>query len=201
LRARFQSTLPVWGATYFDFAGLTIVSGFNPRSPCGERRHIARTIRLERGVSIHAPRVGSDATGAQLPHAESTLPVWGATHSEGEEYNLAPVSIHAPRVGSDANVARCKHCRGAFQSTLPVWGATEEVRSLSMAWSAFQSTLPVWGATGSAGAPISLAAFQSTLPVWGATGIGCVLRGSRIVSIHAPRVGSDGLRAPNPACS
>ena len=33
----FQSTLPVWGATFtYDYDGRT-VSDFNPRSPCGER--------------------------------------------------------------------------------------------------------------------------------------------------------------------
>ncbi len=62
--------------------------------------------------------------------------------------------------------------------------------------SKFQSTLPVWGATKNDNARRSLVIFQSTLPVWGATDLllGTIRRGKSI-SIHAPRVGSDLLRA------
>ena len=56
----FQSTLPVWGATYLD------------------HDHVDR----ERLISIHAPRVGSDATQAKTAQGKA-------------------ISIHAPRVGSD----------------------------------------------------------------------------------------------------
>ena len=56
-------------------------------------------------ISIHAPRVGSDTW---MPcHAlihiqfQSTLPVWGATHSRPPLVNEWLISIHAPRVGSD----------------------------------------------------------------------------------------------------
>ena len=81
----FQSTLPVWGATapaqiadfnrnYFnprspcgERRGVFLISRprchFNPRSPCGERRHIAFNAAHVVGISIHAPRVGSDCAG------------------------------------------------------------------------------------------------------------------------------------------
>ena len=36
---KFQSTLPVRGATAGSASTTTIASNFNPRSPCGERRH------------------------------------------------------------------------------------------------------------------------------------------------------------------
>ena len=56
----FQSTLPVWGATEIIAAGC---------------------VTLE--ISIHAPRVGSDAEIPEELYTEeifqSTLPVWGAT--------------------------------------------------------------------------------------------------------------------------
>ena len=100
----FQSTLPVWGATAWDRMatalfeisihaprvgsdkGCTLIFGasknFNPRSPCGERRIPVCLL----------PR---------LRIFQSTLPVWGATHTFG------------------GVVARL-----VFQSTLPVWGAT-----------------------------------------------------------------------------
>ena len=83
-----------------------------------------------RGISIHAPRVGSDRCRNKyksshqdfnprspcgerhsLPPVlqvlflfQSTLPVWGAT---GEGTNIigdSNISIHAPRVGSDIAV-------------------------------------------------------------------------------------------------
>ena len=56
---------------------------FNPRSPCGERLcHQLLHVHLQ-GISIHAPRVGSDfATSCPTSISrefQSTLPVWGAT--------------------------------------------------------------------------------------------------------------------------
>ena len=125
---RFQSTLPVRGATVppplqadpptlgisihapragSDKASLlpSVNTGyFNPRSPCGER---PRTERSRRAASLF----------------QSTLPVRGATVCDGE-----------------------KEEKTLFQSTLPVRGATvcdgeKEEKTL------FQSTLPVRGAT------------------------------------------------------
>ena len=79
---QFQSTLPVWGAT--------VVLGRG---------------REAWGISIHAPRVGSDysmaANAGETKVFQSTLPVWGATtFRDGDFHGYL------------------------FQSTLPVWGAT-----------------------------------------------------------------------------
>ena len=56
----FQSTLPVWGATF-----------------------ITRIFSMVNEISIHAPRVGSDTRAGfiagRLFRFQSTLPVWGAT--------------------------------------------------------------------------------------------------------------------------
>ena len=147
--SKFQSTLPVWGATELEITSRHGQHCFNPRSPCGERRVASNADQQQAVVSIHAPRVGSDATAAR---AAATL-LW-------------------------------------FQSTLPVWGATSR-RTTSATANSFQSTLPVWGATRLAEASPEGFQFQSTLPVWGAT---CLLPSYpkfKIVSIHAPRVGSD----------
>ena len=57
----FQSTLPVGGATVAAAADTLIPSNFNPRSPWGERRSILVNCRIFSGISIHAPRGGSDA--------------------------------------------------------------------------------------------------------------------------------------------
>ena len=81
-RRRFQSTLPVWGATIHAFVLAALG-----------------------GISIHAPRVGSDTqytgTDVELEVFQSTLPVWGATPLRGHEAMGMDISIHAPRVGSD----------------------------------------------------------------------------------------------------
>ena len=101
---KFQSTLPVWGATARGYGRsqknhisihaprvgsdrqLRKISvqrlNFNPCSPCGERpiNDTSKTFGYQ--ISIHAPRVGSDNTKA---HQNA---VFG-------------ISIHAPRVGSD----------------------------------------------------------------------------------------------------
>ena len=124
-------------------------------------------------ISIHAPRVGSDApevTRAERePIFQSTLPVWGATASFLGSQLLEMISIHAPRVGSDRDdsitFTRDKNfnprspcgerpgqsprsCRSwQFQSTLPVWGATTITAKVFGLLKPFQSTLPVWGAT------------------------------------------------------
>ena len=56
-------------------------------------------------ISIHAPRVGSDRWFAYTPGTckefQSTLPVWGATYLLAMRSGLTIISIHAPRVGSD----------------------------------------------------------------------------------------------------
>ena len=102
---QFQSTLPVWGATFARFTTTALHGDFNPRSPCGERP-IVQIIRFNFNTF------------------QSTLPVWGATSLFsiscvycsnfnprspcGERLNLPEtiderylISIHAPRVGSD----------------------------------------------------------------------------------------------------
>ena len=123
---KFQSTLPVWGATggAIPGAGKQAVSihaprvgsdrlvvsendkelSFNPRSPCGERLLCAAAGGLEKSF-------------------QSTLPVWGATFENSEDYKATK-----------------------FQSTLPVWGATPKSETINTQ-NLFQSTLPVWGAT------------------------------------------------------
>ena len=200
---RFQSTLPVWGATpaaqpttasirisiHAPRVGSDRVADqadqrqhhFNPRSPCGER-------------------LQSRAVGVQRSLFQSTLPVWGATFS-----------------------LLLYFCSFIFQSTLPVWGATSYSGNYERALQ-FQSTLPVWGATLLRQVRRQPDAFQSTLPVWGATAFHVaffaldidfnprspcgerrapVVHGAKrdAISIHAPRVGSDSKIAQFFACN
>ena len=149
-KRRFQSTLPVWGATPDRSLCGEAHCYFNPRSPCGGRlrEHIVDIAILS--ISIHAPRVGGD--GLRSPSGPSPL-----------HFN--------PRSPCGGRLVTFVFCliSKLFQSTLPVWGATTSVRCLFVPL-LFQSTLPVWGATfWGQSLSNSFSQFQSTLPVWGAT--------------------------------
>ena len=78
------------------------------------------------------------------------------------------ISIHAPRMGSDMGPERRVVKEWLFQSTPPAWGATRLLAS-NRVTRIFQSTPPAWGAT--------------YRRIHKYTGI--------LISIHAPRMGSD----------
>ena len=72
------------------------------------------------------------------------------------------------------------------------WGERRGSWGLNAARTApFQSTLPVGGATGARRCVCVSAPFQSTLPVGGATYLSDGNRNMVMISIHAPRGGSD----------
>ena len=78
-----------------------------------------------------------------------------------------------------------------FQSTLPARGATERPVRRAPA-GRFQSTLPARGATFRADVlNFLLHLFQSTLPARGATALVGAQQLIEVISIHAPRTGSD----------
>ena len=99
---------------------------------------------------------------------QSTLPARGATRAVDPIGRSLTISIHAPRTGSDAPGSG-HHQGGQFQSTLPARGATPQRKALLACAAPFQSTLPARGAT---------------------TRNTCRLNAD-IISIHAPRTGSD----------
>ena len=78
----FQSTRPVWGATYAAVRAFALGDSFNPRAPCGARRTVLSLAGVGAGF-------------------QSTRPVWGATDYNPTESGDVDVSIHAPRVGRD----------------------------------------------------------------------------------------------------
>ena len=78
------------------------------------------------------------------------------------------ISIHAPREGSDVSCPSPLLLRTKFQSTLPARGATNTPRTMC-----------------------KHKKFQSTLPARGATLLLPPLPSSSLISIHAPREGSD----------
>ena len=124
----FQSTLPGWGATLVRPVSGLLTVDFNPRSPDGERRQTVGRLGLIHGISIHAPRMGSDAHG-------------NCRSDRGDYFN--PRSPDGERRCRRLSDARCSYFNprspdgerplflsrsdsmGIFQSTLPGWGATQ----------------------------------------------------------------------------
>ena len=173
------------------------------------------------GISIHAPRTGSDRHGdagvpddgdfnPRSPHGERRPPsMWTQMATS--------ISIHAPRTGSDSKPARSGGIGLSFQSTLPARGATVMRCTRTPRAKSFQSTLPARGATTFASQRVQAASyfnprsphgerrststprwsaprFQSTLPARGATDAAREADEIARISIHAPRTGSDHLR-------
>ena len=124
---KFQSTLPVWGATKGAGFEMLQSADFNPRSPCGERHG-------ERRRNIVARKF------------QSTLPVWGATLCFSMRTIVGGISIHAPRVGSDASSSGFMLLPPYFNPRSPC-GERRQGKAETRGTIKFQSTLPVWGAT------------------------------------------------------
>ena len=169
--ARFQSTRPVWGATWFFQKHYHHQISFNPRAPCGARH-------------------GKAAELVETAKFQSTRPVWGATVVVKIEPTIinvsihAPrvgrdfctmftvikqgVSIHAPRVGRDTKATTETAVQIGFNPRAPC-GARPACRTAPTWGARFQSTRPVWGATCVGDETPEGVIFQSTRPVWGAT--------------------------------
>ena len=127
-------------------------------------------------LTIHAPRMGSDlpACSVYTPDPVSIhAPRMGSDNDGGRSRGTIEVSIHAPRMGSDGAQTTRTGSLPLFQSTLPAWGATRALPDRCRD-------------------PLE---FQSTLPAWGATAVAGVSNRGWLVSIHAPRMGSDLVRA------
>ena len=127
---RFQSTLPVRGATRQLARRPDLGGNFNPRSPCGERQMFSPAPCGASGYFNPRSPCG-ERLACRVPFIsppsvfQSTLPVRGATTWTGEGQLAYQI----------------------FQSTLPVRGATMTIPPSPWLPTAFQSTLPVRGAT------------------------------------------------------
>ena len=99
---------------------------------------------------------------------QSTLPVRGATDGDVQDSRSTLISIHAPRAGSDERPA---YTAGSFEDFNPrsPCGERHVTRLVHAGSGKFQSTLPVRGATTAVRSHI----FHI------------------VISIHAPRAGSD----------
>ena len=173
-RRSFLSTLPAWGATGSLLAG-GLLAGISIHAPrVGSDRGPSGTKKRDIRISIHAPRVGSDRTVIATGHGSGIsihAPRVGSDKSSPlPELRTLTISIHAPRVGSDGRtLSKRRWGFSTFLSTLPAWGATPGVPFTITAYSEFLSTLPAWGATLQHEVLFPCSSFLSTLPAWGAT--------------------------------
>ena len=175
-------------------------TNFNPRSPDGERRSDHCRCHYRPEISIHAPRMGSDYAPLICFNVcsifQSTLPGWGATKRSDDMTQKILFQSTLPGWGATFSKSTRRKTMTKFQSTLPGWGATADTTALMALATLFQSTLPGWGATADTTALMALATlFQSTLPGWGATRVRRSRHRENLISIHAPRMGSDILAA------
>ncbi len=212
----FQSTLPARGATRCNHYAGNVRKYFNPRSPHGERPCRGYKARHEQTISIHAPRTGSDVVATNCnqvamhfnprsPHGER--PAQRTWTSAWRDFNprsphgerrarrkrrswSSPISIHAPRTGSDP----CTKGGGAdpahFNPRSP-HGERHGACAVADTIKRFQSTLPARGAT----PPTPAATLPAIISIHaprtgsdGALGLDCLYQA---ISIHAPRTGSD----------
>ena len=171
---------------------------FNPRSPCGERRFLGVDQRRDLGISIHAPRAGSDAHGSTAETSTSDFNPrspcgerpsrrgqWlrvryfnprspcGERRRPGVRMQCAVViSIHAPRAGSD-QMAICRSSRESVISIhAPRAGSDQAPRRICSSWQYFNPRSPC-GERRSTQKPA---------------------QNHQDISIHAPRAGSDHRR-------
>ena len=171
---RFLSTLPARGAT---------------RPEPNDRRQLCSKI------SIHAPREGSDPPqgddAGALPVFLSTLPARGATIKLMVSPLVQRISIHAPREGSDLKTIQSLSAQEFISIHAPREGSDLIGGRHRHDHRNFYPRSP----RGERQSPMttfcSLVRFLSTLPARGATRGGDVCFRCGIISIHAPREGSD----------
>ena len=128
----FQSTLPARGATWSECRSARR-SGISIHAPRTGSDIFAPPRFSLCGISIHAPRTGSDL----IQHPErrpqrfqSTLPARGATVKSIISALMGEISIHAPRTGSDKPALQTKKANLNISIHAPRTGS--DIKPLSM---------------------------------------------------------------------
>ena len=186
---------PRAGSDVKPFLSSPAIAYFNPRSPCGERLGGFRDKINDFVISIHAPRAGSDnfftARSSAIVQFQSTLPVRGATMYHFLAAFAVLISIHAPRAGSDQmSIITSKWC-WRFQSTLPVRGATLPRLYGGRRDFYFNPRSPCGERPSQLSGVTSLVMISIHAPRAGSDGWSCTVDAEIYISIHAPRAGSD----------
>ena len=191
---KFQSTLPLRGATWF-FTTAKLLFQISIHTPLAGSDQPGVTISNVIVISIHTPLAGSDFQSAirQATHDISIhtplagsdsiclgvlpVPCYFNPHSPcGERQQVQAlvdegmlISIHTPLAGSDATTLVVDAAPVQFQSTLPLRGATRAARLSRWTSSYFNPHSPCGERRKSEPRLSSSSKFQSTLPLRGAT--------------------------------
>ena len=118
---------PRAGCDHPGHAGRVINGNFNPRTPCGVRRHHRIGLPWHCQISIHAPRAGCDPVA-------------------GLRTRRCCISIHAPRAGCDPWITPPAPLLPYFNPRTPC-GVRHRYLYDKPFVQVFQSTHPVRGAT------------------------------------------------------
>ena len=168
--ARFQSTLPLRGATSAQTISIRI-----PR--------FQSTLPLRGATSFH----GRPVVGLQF---QSTLPLRGATRFVQKIGIVMLISIHAPLAGSD--VLRQFHPNhSAISIHAPLAGSDQDIADQDTNLEHFNPRSPCGERPAASVTPHVAWLFQSTLPLRGATESCRTSAFRETISIHAPLAGSD----------
>ena len=123
---------------------------------------------------------------------QSTRPVWGATRRGIESVRGFGISIHAPRVGRDGRKAQAGSDE-EISIHAPRVGRDTGLYLWKSVLRDFNPRAPCGARPSRELSRLLVCRFQSTRPVWGATFFAVILLPFPIISIHAPRVGRDGI--------
>ena len=168
----FQSTLPARGATcaWRNDGELQGISIHAPRtgSDVMAQMRAFRDLRFQSTLPARGATAGTTAPTATYGQFQSTLPARGATKTSDASSKSSLISIHAPRTGSDMHRA-CRNLSMTNFNPRSPHGERLEIARECAEYETFQSTLPARGATRSGISGETEPLFQSTLPARGAT--------------------------------
>ena len=171
-----------------------ITSNFNPRSPHGERPNGRKNQDGWNGFQSTLPARGATPGRMEDPHdlqISIHAPRTGSDRDEAAEFVRRLISIHAPRTGSDKKKG-FKRCRLDISIHAPRTGSDRQRKIRDFISPRFQSTLPARGATERT---MALANCQTDFNPRSPHGERPVVTAEEnaeaVISIHAPRTGSD----------
>ena len=146
---------------------------FNPRTPCGVRRHAVKF-------------------GEFFQQFQSTHPLRGATNLRYCVYDFHKISIHAPLAGCDASRDRSRVDTGDFNPRTPC-GVRRNFGSYTADHRDFNPRTPCGVRLKFCPVISFFGSFQSTHPLRGATDIDKRFVLVVFISIHAPLAGCDSI--------
>ena len=128
-RNDFNPRTPCGVRRHSSWASQEALIDFNPRTPCGVRLALRKEMLDMYAISIHAPHAGCDHRrhGHLRPHQHFNPRTPCGVRLNEAAYNprISLISIHAPHAGCDYASKASASFSASFQSTHPMRGATK----------------------------------------------------------------------------